>query len=273
MTHFTAAYLEFEHDFKERGIPTDNPGFCDHPNFLATEALDPSFLTNYAAFVARRPYDPAYLDSARITISNAAEMLYQVLLKHGRLGACVDISGILSRILDQEGIWNCPIKGSLTIDFPAESGLESSYFWSVDHGNFVAGHAWIFAPPFTVVDVAIKQQPYRQPKLTYLPEKILSEDRQSVAVSLGDIASPSVQAEMLMHGIPREHHLDVSVPQLADMLKVFPAISVPGLRDSRLKYTPVAVGMPDVPFEQMRNMDFNGKTPWELYNEMFRGRL
>jgi len=273
VVHFTAPYRDLEHDFEQRGIPTGTPGFCDDPSFLAAERLDPTFLNNYAAFVARRSYEPAYLDRARTSISNAAELLYQVLLRHGRLGACVDISGILSRILDREGIWNCPIKGSLTIDFPTESGLETTYFWSVDHGNFVAAHAWIFAPPLIVVDVAIKRQPYSRAKLPYLPESVLSEDRHSVAVDLDDIVSSSAQAEMLKHGVPPERQLDFSAPQLADMLKVFPAVSVPGVRGSRLKYCPVAVGMPDAPLEQMRNMDFDGKTPWKLYNEVFRGKL
>ncbi|MFA6902544.1 MAG: hypothetical protein WC236_05640 [Gallionellaceae bacterium] len=200
-------------------------------------------------------------------------MLYQTLLDHGRLGACVDISGIFSRILDREGIWNCPIKGSLTVNFPAESGLSKSYFWSVDHGDFVAGHAWVFAPPFTVVDVSVKLQPYTLEKLLYLPDILLSDAKQSVEVNAEDIISPSASAEMRLHGIPLERQLSYSAPQLSNMLKVIPAIAVPGLRGSILKYSPVAIGMPDAPLEEMRNMEFNGNTPWELYKEFFQGKL
>ena len=273
MVHFTATYSELERDFKRRGIPTHAPGFCDHPNFLAFESHDPTYLNNYAAFVARKVYDNAYLSRARTVISKSAELLYQELLRHGRLGACVDISGILSRILDREGVWNCPIKGSLTINFPPEAGLETSYFWSVDHGDFVAGHAWVFAPPFSVVDVAVKRQPYNPLKLPYLPEIVLSEDRRNISVDIEDIVSPSACAEMLAHGVPAASFLDVAAPQLKDMLQVFPAISVDGFQGSHLKYSPVAIGLPDKPLEEMRNMDFDGRTPWELYNEMFRGRL
>lgn len=273
MTHFTATYHDLARDFESRGIPTDSPGFCDHPKFIEVESRNPDFLNNYAAFVARRPYDTTYLKRARTVVSNAAALLYQALQRHGRLGACVDITGILSRILDHEGIWNCPIKGSLTVEFPTESNLDPTYFWSVDHGAFVAGHAWLFAPPFTVVDVSVRQQPYPSSKALYLPDKILSEDHRSVMVNVEDIVSPSARAEMLVYRIPPEQHLQVSVPQLAYMLQVFPAISVPGHRGSRLKYSPVAVGLPDAPLEEMRNMDFDGKTPWELYNEVFRGNL
>lgn len=273
MVNFTASYSELERDFRLRDIPTDSPGFCDYPNFLVAESKEPSLLNNYAAFVAKRPYDNLYLIHARRVITKASGLLYEELLKHGRLGACVDISGILSRILDREGIWNFPIKGSLTVDFHADSGLSKSYFWSVDHGEFVAGHAWIFAPPYTVVDVSVKQQPYAVEKLPYLPDNVLSEDKQSVAVYAEDIVSPSASAEMLLHRIPLERQLSFSVPQLTDMQNVIPAISVTGPKGSKLKYSPVAIGMPDAPLEDMRNMDFNGKTPWELYKELFQGKL
>lgn len=273
MVHFTETYADLARDFEKRGTPTDSPGFCDHPNFLAAEGSDPAYLNNYAAFVARKPYDSAYFGRARTVISKSAALLYQELLRHGRLGACVNISGILSRILDREGIWNCPVKGSLTIEFPPGTGLETSYFWSVDHGDFVAGHAWVFAPPFTIVDVAIKRQPYSPDKLPFLPDTVLSENRRYVSVDVEDIVSPSARAEMLMSGISPKRFLDVSAPQLKHMLRVFPAISINGLRGARLKYSPVAVGLPDKPLEEMRNMDFDGKTPWELYNEVFRGKL
>ena len=196
---------------------------------------------------------------ARNVVSKIAALLYQELLRHGRLGACVDISGILSRILDREGIWNCPIKGSLTIEFPLSSALETSYFWSVDLGDFVAGHAWVFAPPFTVVDIiAFKQQSYSPSRLPFFTDMVLSEDHQAVSVEAADIVSPSARAEPLMHGTSPERLLDVSAPQLKDMLRVFPAIAVDGLRSSRLKYSPVAIGLPDKPLEEMRNMEFDG---------------
>ena len=40
-----------------------------------------------------------------------------------------------------------------------------------------------------------------------------------------------------------------------------------------IKYSPVAIGVSETPFDQMGNMEFGGKTPYEMYNEEFRGDL
>ncbi len=196
MSQFRLSREKLIAEFQHYGIPTDTPGFCDHSAFLALERENPELLNLYAAFIAKQDYTQEYLDHAQKIISKTAMMLHRELVQHGRLGACVDISGILSRILDSEQIWNCGIKGSLTIAFPAESRLTSRCFWSCDHGEFVAGHAWIFAPPFTVVDIAVRQQPYEAVEAIYIPEKVLSVDTHSVEVDADDIVSPSARAEM-----------------------------------------------------------------------------
>lgn len=273
MTKFTDGYRQLVSDFQSRRIPTKSPGFCDHPNFLAAEREDPSFLNNYAAFIAAQPYSDEYLHHARAVITNASSILYEELKVNGRLGACVDVSGILSRILEKEGIWNCGIKGSLTISFPPSSGEEKTYFWSVDHGEFVAGHAWLFAPPFSIVDVAVKQQPYSGRKADYLPNINLIESASTAGVEIEDIISPSAIAELRMHGVPRSRYFEAVASQMSDILKVFPAQSVETSNGSFMKYCPVAIHASDTPLEDMRNMEFGGKTPYQLYKEKFLGAL
>ena len=59
----------------------------------------------------------------------------------GRLGACIDLSMVLSRILDAEGIWNYVVKGSLTLTFPRSVQPGPIYFWPIDEGDFQAGQA------------------------------------------------------------------------------------------------------------------------------------
>ena len=98
---------------------------------------------------------------AKAIIDNVVSRLHAELVGYERLCACVDISEILFQLLEQEKIWSCCIKGSLTITFPRKAGIDTTYFWSVDHGNFVAGHAWLSAPPYKVVDISVRQQPYR----------------------------------------------------------------------------------------------------------------
>lgn len=270
MSPFRKTHEELASDFRARGIPINIPGFCDHPSFLAVERDNPSYLNHYAAFVAKKTYDPEYLEHAKIIVAKAASLLHKELVDNGRLGACVDISGILGRILDGEGIWNCTIKGSLTVTFPPEAKKESRYFWSVDHGNFIAGHAWIYAPPYTVVDIAVKQQPYDEDEYIYLPETVLSAERKQVMVKVDDIVSPSARAEMLAHGVPPDQHLYIAAQYIPDIFESFPAVSIKGLQGATLKYSPAAVHALDGTFEGMKNMSFNGLTPWELYSSKLR---
>jgi hypothetical protein len=148
--------------------------------------------------------------NARRVIDEAANFLHAALVAHSRLGACVDISGILFRTLEEEGIWSCGVKGSLTINFPRSSRIRTRYFWSADHGDFVAGHAWLFAPPYTVVDIAVRQQPYRSKEKRYIPERVLTTNDVPVPVDTDDIVSPSARAELMAHGVPPDRHLEVA---------------------------------------------------------------
>jgi len=273
MSPFAASLEELQEGFRYFGVPTDAPGFCDHPAFLELEQRNPEILNLYAAFVAKRHYTQEYLDRAVAVISRASGLLHRELVRHGRLGACVDISGILSRLLDREQIWNCGIKGSLTITFPLESGVEPRYFWSCDHGQFTAGHAWLFAPPFTVVDISVRQQPYDVQEASYIPDTVLSTDTHPVEVSVEDIVSPSARAEMLQQGIPPQHHLEAGARYIPGIFQAFTPIVVSGLNGASLKYSPVAVHASDGTFEEMRNMDFDGLSPWELYVQRIQPHL
>jgi hypothetical protein len=55
------------------------------------------------------------------------------------------------------------VKGNLTVVFPAEPALppETSGFAGVQR-PFAVRHGWLVAPPFTIVDIALRQQEYDQ---------------------------------------------------------------------------------------------------------------
>jgi hypothetical protein len=273
MNPFTSTYEDLAEDFRGRGISFDSPGFCDDPSFFEVERGDPQYLNHYAAFVAKRPYEPNYLARAKVIIDNAVSLLHAELVEHGRLGACVGISEILFRILEQEKVWSCCIKGSLTITFPRKTGIGTSYFWSADHGNFVAGHVWLYAPPYTVVDISVKQQPYRGNEANYIPDRILTTDTRPVIVTDEDIISPPVRMDLSAYGVPPHQHLKEVAPLIPDIFEAFPAVSVPGLKGSSLKYSPVAIHAPEDKLPYLENMLFQGLTPWQLYHSQFAGKL
>lgn len=267
------SYAELSKDFAARGIPAHYPGFFDHPNFVLAESADKAFLNNYAAYVASRPQTSEYLEDAGEKIPKAAEKIRQHLVRNGRKGACVDISLILSRILEREGIWNYVVKGSLTIDFPAESGLGPEFFWSVDFGEFVAGHAWVVAPPYCVIDITVKLQPYPSAKAPFIPDSVIERMLKPDALHLNDIVSPSAQRELEANGIRKEHQLSKYAADLEKIASFLPTGRVETGLGASLKYCPIGIGAPDCPFEEMRNMDFNGRTPFQVYVDEFQGQL
>ena len=260
-------------DFIKKCIPTDSPDFYDHPNFVAAEQKDPKYLNNYAFYVASRPYSAEYLDNARTKISNISKILCAQLKENGRQGACVDITGILARILEKEGIWCACIKGSCTINFPSESGEETNYFYSVDSGNFVAGHAWLYAPPFDVVDLTIHHQAYSGNKKAYIPEFVIAESARNGKYCAQDVVSPEVALHMRMSGIRPSDILKVSAGGIDVVQKHFPTKEVDGIRGAQIKYVPVAIHASIEKLEGMGNMSFNGKKPHEMYEHHIVGKF
>lgn len=266
---FMKTYKEISDDFVQRGIPVDAPNFYDHPNFIAAERLNPEYLNNYAFYVASRPYSKEYLRQAEVIITKAAELLYEHLKKNGRQGACVDITGILARILEKHGVWCASIKGSCTIEFPPSSSEETTHFWSVDHGEFTAGHSWLFAPPFNIVDITVGEQAYSGKKKKFVPRLVLEKGGTDSTAEIEDIISPAATVQLQMQGVPRNRLFEYAATQMQEVQEYFSVKVVESNEGAKLKFCPVAIHASDEPLENMRNMSFKGKTPFKLYKKYF----
>ncbi|BAL97221.1 hypothetical protein [Rubrivivax gelatinosus] len=264
MTNFDAPFAEIERDFLARRVPLDSPGFYDHPNFMEVERANPCYLNNYARYVHDRQRTPAYDEHVRQTVPIVARVFHEHLKANGRLGACVDISGMISRALEMEGIWNFVVKGSLTIEFPREAKIAPKFFWSVDAGQFTAAHAWVVAPPYFIVDVAIRLQPYSEGEERYLPEVICSYAETLTTGTLDDVVSPEVRTCLAFMGIPKARQLSKASPNTPNFMKVFPA-RLFKFGETAMKFVPVATTAPDTRFQDMCAMLFDGKTGFELY--------
>ncbi|MEK2085083.1 hypothetical protein CGG82_17870 [Vibrio parahaemolyticus] len=265
-------YEELKREFESKGIPVEQTDFYDHPNFLKAEQADPSYLIKFAKFVAEKDYSQEYLEKAEKVITDVVEIMSLELIKNGREGACVDISGILARILEQKGVWCACIKGSTTIEFPQSSGIDNTYYWSADHGNFTAGHAWVYAPPFSIIDITLNQQPHPENKKAFIPKVILVKDAVKTVSNVEDIISPEVRFQMQQQGIPSNLMLDIGSPELEIVQSSIPALSVV-IQDTKFKYSPVAVhasieGLPD-----MTNMKFDGDYPYQMYKKKFENQV
>lgn len=257
-----------EKQFKDAGIDISTPGFFDDPRFLEIEKRDPRFLELYARFVECRSYDPAYLVEARRKIVAAAEVLQEAVAADGRLGACVDASGMLARILDRLGVWNYVAKCTLTVTFDKTLALSPRYFWVLDHGQFVAAHAAVVAPPFGILDVTAKRQPYEHQQAAVIPDLVLAENFTLDTWTAEDLANPTIRELARRFG----YHSFASFlsAQHSDMLEVMEALPArrvlyPGTVD--LKYVIVAVGGTIEPLEGITGYKPCGKTALELFNE------
>ena len=266
MTHYSKNHDEIRDYFNQLGIPTDSPGFYDHPNFLVVENKNPFFLANYARFVSTLSLDENYLANARNKIKIIVEELYKHMAFQNQVGKCVDISGVFTRMLEKENIWSYAVKGSLTIKFPAKAHLGDRYFWSVDTGQYFAGHAWVCAPPFDVIDLAVKHQPYAANEKDFLPDYVLEEGMAEAKSEFIDIISPEVRNMLLMQGIPISNQLEHVNPETPTFIKVFPTKSIT-VNGTTLKYIPIAGFANDGALEVIINMTFQGKLPLQLYQE------
>lgn len=268
MIAYTDSFQNIESGLGKLGIPTGRPGFCDHPNFLAIEKRDPTFLNVYARYVSGLRLDAAYLERARKEIPVITNALHKELVESGRRGACVDASGVLFRVLEREGLWSCVIKGSLTIAFPKATRIGKRYFWTIDQGNFVAAHAWVMAPPFKVIDLTIRLQNNTDQENEHLPDMLLIEKTQETKGAAEDIFAPEAIHDLLGRGIKRANLFSQCLPHLVDFMRVFPAQEfIHG--QTHFKYVPTAIGAPDCELEKMVGMSGKGgKNGGTLYRDV-----
>lgn len=270
MVPYTAPPNQIVHDFEESGINTSVPGFYDQDAFKEGEVANPHYLYNYARFVRTREYDQDYLQKAEKIIRVTADILLDELERDGREGACVDLNIAFSRILEREGVWNHFVNGSLVIDGPADrvAGL-----YSIDFGEQVAGHGWLHAPPFDVIDLTLGQQPYPSSvDRTIIPKTILEKTLTPLSLEASDIFSPAKLEEAARSGVPLSASAFERDPAFAYFVPLFPGnlIKRNGLT---FRYNPVAINASSEPLEGIINYPMNGRTAKEIYEQTIQPRL
>jgi hypothetical protein len=260
----TQQYLE--RLFSHFSIPVSDPGFCDHPNFLVREARDSRFLEHYARYVEARTYDEDYLAIAGRKIRATAEAVRAAVEADGRLGACVDASDMLGRMLDRLGVWNYVAKATLTITFPAESRLTPRYFWAIDKGAFAAPHAIVVAPPFGIVDVTVRHQPYDAEQVSYMPSVVLSDNFVLTDWHPDDLACDELRVSLDQHGISFDKHLKQVYPAMRKVVTVLPPRAT-AHNGTGLKYVVVAIGGAIEPLEVITGYRPCGRTALQIFEQ------
>lgn len=267
-------HFELVKVFKDLNINTKKPGFYDNKAFIEVERAIPDFLNQYANFVASKVYSQGYLARAEHEIPIIAGILFNELKKSGRMGACADISMVLSRCLEEEGFWNYIAAGPLTIHFDSKSGKSDKYFWPVDkslpHG--AVAHAWVVAPPFTIIDLSVSFQSYSDGEAVLIPAYVLDKTEAIASYSAVDIFAPEIRAKLYSSGYTIDKMIQNTLPSALPVIKRFPPRKVVG-DHATLKYITIAIKAPDGLFEKMENISFCGKRPYEVYQKVVKPAL
>lgn len=255
---------------KRLGVDTSSPGFYDDPKFVAQEQNDPTFLDSYASFVRHVSRTAEYDAEAGRRIRDVCDFLYEELATDGRLGACVDISMGVSRFLERLGVWNYCAKGGITIEFDESVGRPSICLAPVGgRQEKAAGHAWVVAPPFEVVDVSVRLQPYRHEIGEFLPLYVMAKQVRATSATVADWVDPDdLNAFVLSKG---------RMPTMSDLKGLMGSQLVEWSRrygihyvdepPVHIKYMTCGVSAPSAPFEEMSCLRLNGKDTVALWTQ------
>lgn len=267
---------DFEALFQSLNIDYSSPGFYDDPQFVEMENQNPNFLHSYADYIETLSFSKEYLRGAREGVQSIASYLHSELVVDGRRGACLDVSGVMSRFLEQQGIWNYIVKGSVTIDFVGRLAVPTQYLW-----HFVgptnpakAGHAWVCAPPFKVLDLTVFLQKYRRAEDATAQEEargfvaIETANKEPVEFSVSEIVEPEfVAAFGRLPTLDELKNFDSSFKLASEKLLPFNVDT----ELAALKYIPCGVTAPDLPLQEMKNLRLSGKYPIDLFDEFTHG--
>ncbi|SHH88739.1 hypothetical protein SAMN02745135_02555 [Caloranaerobacter azorensis DSM 13643] len=272
MIHFSAEHNDIVEDFINHGISIDRPGFYDDPEFIKIERRNNKFLCNYARYVQTKQYSEEYLKNAYKIIPYICKLLYNEFLTDSKPGECINISMILSKILEKEGFWNYIVKGALTINFPIEANITPKFFWPVDIYPVDAGHAWVVAPPFNVIDLTVKIQQYYENEEEFLPDYVIEDKINIGEITYQDIYSPECRRWLRNRGVRNSEMLKRCNPDVIEFSNVFKP-NIIKYKGTELKYIPVACSASDAPLEKMKNLCINGMYPIDIYRKVILPNL
>lgn len=258
--------------FEKLGIDCTKPGFCDDPAFLALEQKNPRILERYAHLIETQTYSEEYLSDAERKIQAVADAMETALEADGNQSLCIQASGTIGRMLDHLGLWNYQAKSTLTINFATRHGIRPVYFWALDEGQFLSPHSIVVAPPFGVIDVSFRHQPYsKDVKRELLPRMVLSKDFQKTKYTADDLAIPELRLALKAHGIPFMQFLMSQRPQMVEVMDSLPTRTMKR-EDVSLKYVVIAVGGMEETLPGL-TWKFAGRTPMQIFEQEVESKL
>lgn len=236
-------------DFEASGIDPGTFGFYNQLGFLARENQNPAYLDRYAEWVLTRPMSAEYAAHVRATVPKLAHLLSDAFAAHDAHGRCLAAGSMMVRMLDLLQVWSFGLFGSVVIEAPDRSTRRAIQTIACKRGpdsDAAAGHAWVCAPPFLVVDITLALQRWDGAIAPCIPDIILAGSEASkVEARAEDIVDDRVRmlfAEVEGWHDPWLHHrID---PSLRGFHQTFPAREVI-MRDINLRFVPALIRLPD----------------------------
>ncbi len=235
-------------DFEASGIDTRVFGFTDQLGFLARESTDPAYLERYAQWVLTRPRSPAYEDHVHATVPKLAHLLSTAFAAHDAHGRCHYACSMMTRMLDLLQVWSFGLFGSVVIEAPDRDirrTIQTMAFKREPGPDIAAGHAWVCAPPFLVVDTTLALQRWDAAILPLLPGVVVAGSEASkVEARVEDIVDDRVRDLFAdaegWHDPYLHHRLD---PSLRGFHQTFPARDVI-MTKLHVRFVPILVRQP-----------------------------
>lgn len=267
-------FKNLEDMFKLHGIRTSEFEFYDQPAFLRQEKISAEYLNNYAKWVALRPRDSAYDAHVRSVVPKLATIIAGALAEDGLKGACQLSTMLMTRMLDQLGVWSFGIQGSASFSVPSDDIWRGLH--SVDVPDFpgaTLGHSWVCAPPYFVVDPTAKIQQWINDAtiVEYIPEVILDLDGKVTKPKVEDVVSAEIRMEYFQErGIDSPTlHYELE-PNLRNFGRLFPATELI-VGELLCRYVPVAIRQSDEPLNGINTADgAPGRTGQELWTNLVK---
>jgi hypothetical protein len=257
--------------FANRGISTDTPAFYNDPPFLAAEHADGAFLETYGSWVRARPRSPDYDAHVRRVVPIIAERVAAEIARDGQLGTCIDAAMMLTKMFEEVGVWCYGAKGALTILNPALG--DPTQFWMFDETD-VAGHVWVVAPPFEIIDITLQTQPYQRGEAGMVPQFIITETAERITPMPNEFVATSIlnRERRRLGRLPDDIHFRLW-PDLARAARAFPSWQVK-IGDTILRYAAGGVTVSDGPsLHAITSRRWNGLLAGEMFDQIIRPAL
>jgi hypothetical protein len=263
---------QLEKRFADLSIDYSKPEFYNNPKFVAHEQRNPEFLWEYTDYVVSREYPAEYVEKAEIAVPKIVGYLYEELVKDGRLGACLDVSLAASKILEKYGFWNTIQTGSFTAELPDAPRRKIRHWpeFMVPGEKSKVGHAWLVAPPFKHIDLAVSRQEQNEDMRPFVSPYVIAKEIGGVeGVSFDDMVDPDLKNLWLRQTgtLPSIQDIMKHNENVARYMTRFRPFSVKDGR-SMLKYFPCRPTAALEKFEDHTGHCFSGRRTPKVFSDM-----